>query len=74
MKLKILEKLEIEPNEQALFFGSVELKDPRATLRDYHVPARATIHIERRQMSIDDYDILDGHNQAEEGFKGALPT
>jgi len=72
LKLKILEKLEIEPNEQALFFGDVELKNPNATLQNYHVPAKATIYIERRQLSADDYDILDGHNQIEEGFKGTI--
>jgi len=57
---------------QALFFGDVELKNPNATLQNYHVPAKATIYIERRQLSADDYDILDGHNQIEEGFKGTI--
>jgi hypothetical protein len=72
VKLKILEKLEIEPNEQALFFNDVELKDSKATLRHYKVPAKATIFIERRQLSMADYDILDGHDQIEEGFKGTI--
>lgn len=102
VKLKILEKLEIEPNEQvpatvhslcsdlesrlqltlnhsiipkALFFNDVELKDSKATLRQFKVPAKATIFIERRQLSMADYDILDGHDQIEEGFKGmTLPV
>ncbi len=100
VKLKILEKLEIEPNEQvpatvhslcsdlesrvqltlnhsiipkALFFNDVELKDSKATLRQFKVPAKATIFIERRQLSMADYDILDGHDQIEEGFKGMTP-
>ncbi|ELR16489.1 ubiquitin domain containing protein [Acanthamoeba castellanii str. Neff] len=72
VKLKILEKLEIEPNEQALFFNDVELKDSKATLRQFKVPAKATIFIERRQLSMADYDILDGHDQIEEGFKGTI--
>jgi hypothetical protein len=55
---------------QALFFNDVELKDSKATLRHYKVPAKATIFIERRQLSMADYDILDGHDQIEEGFKG----
>jgi hypothetical protein len=55
---------------QALFFEDVELRDSKATLRQFRVPAKATIYIERRQLSIDDYDILDGQHQIEEGFKG----
>ncbi len=56
-----------------LFYGDVELSNTKATLQQYNVPAEATIHIERRQMSIDDYDILTADTD-EQGFKGNTHT